>query len=110
YPQLESLTNFETLKLGIPFDPTSPYYRPGVRERRRLYEGVAMSLDSGLSVLRGLKKLHFVGLEDMEVYIGRQEKLWMRRNWPASTCLTTNYFSEPESTDDGEDDDDEDEQ
>ena len=59
-------------------------------EEDRLYECLAMTLDSGLDLLRDLNKLERVGLQDMEVYVGEMEREWMEANWPG--CHTILYY------------------
>lgn len=60
------------------------------RSYYKLYDCLAMILDSGLGLLRGLKNLRIVGLEDMEIYIdGDSERSWFAENWPDAKISTT---------------------
>ncbi|KAF9909037.1 hypothetical protein EC991_009098 [Linnemannia zychae] len=52
-------------------------------EHERLYDCLAMTLESGLNLMAGLKELEIVRLDAMEVYIGRDnEQAWVKENWP----------------------------
>ncbi|KAF9091476.1 hypothetical protein BGX29_010911 [Mortierella sp. GBA35] len=81
YAQLGRLTKMRELSLGAPYDDDEcdDYRRDlGIR----LFDCLAMSLESGLGLLKDLKQLRKVGVEDMEVYIGRKrERLWVKQNW-----------------------------
>ncbi|KAF9082667.1 hypothetical protein BGX23_012224, partial [Mortierella sp. AD031] len=82
YSQLARLTKLRELTMGIPYD-TENLYKRHDKERFRQYDGLAMSLDSGLDLLKDLKEMRMVGLKDMEVGITNEaEKRWMKENWP----------------------------
>jgi hypothetical protein len=85
YAKLARFTKLQELRLGFPASTKSPcprYQRPYV-EAYRQYDCLAMTLDSGLDLMRGLKELRIVGLDDMEVYIhGVKEQIWFAENWP----------------------------
>ncbi|KAG0270998.1 hypothetical protein BGZ95_001268 [Linnemannia exigua] len=49
----------------------------------RQFDCLAMTLDSGLDQLKGLRNLRTVELKDMEVHIGKPlEQKWVADNWP----------------------------
>ncbi|KAG0297339.1 hypothetical protein BGZ96_006903 [Linnemannia gamsii] len=95
YSKLAQFTKLRELLLGSLIDITAPRYRRGGLEYWRQYECLAMTLESGLDLLKGLKELRVVGLENMEVYIeGKQEKAWFAEYWPHVTIRTTDIIDE----------------
>ncbi|KAG0368595.1 hypothetical protein BGX24_002763, partial [Mortierella sp. AD032] len=90
---LGRLTKLRELRLGLSVDPTRyPNYQRGDREIYRQYDCLAMTLDSGLDLLKGLKELRVVGLEDMEVYIdGDGEQSWFAEHWPLAKIGYEDY-------------------
>ncbi|KAF9120644.1 hypothetical protein BGW39_011203 [Mortierella sp. 14UC] len=90
------LIKLRELRLGLPVDPICyPDYQHGDREIYRQYDCLAMTLDSGLDLLRDLKELQIVGLEDMEVYIdGDKEQTWFAEHWPHATIGYEDYRSD----------------
>ncbi|KAF8954441.1 hypothetical protein BGZ46_002918 [Entomortierella lignicola] len=82
YRQLSRLSRLRELKLG-----TSIKHRWGfcdsINEQCRLYDCPAMSLKSGLGLLKDMRELEKVCLNDMEVGIGEEEEqAWVKENWP----------------------------
>ncbi|KAF9326196.1 hypothetical protein BGZ91_002073 [Linnemannia elongata] len=83
YTKLAMLTKLQVLKLGLVIDfYNTSEYELGDKTYRRQFDCLAMTLDSGLDLLKGLKELRLVGLEDMEVYIGEKEQSWFKEHWP----------------------------
>ncbi|KAF9904573.1 hypothetical protein EC991_002562 [Linnemannia zychae] len=79
YSQLGRLTKLRELKLGSSWSDV--YDTHGFRYTR-LKDCLEMTLDSGLDLLRPLKELERMGLDEMDVYIGRKELAWMKEHWP----------------------------
>ncbi|KAK3848386.1 MAG: hypothetical protein J3R72DRAFT_484603 [Linnemannia gamsii] len=89
YMQLGRLAELKELYLGSPLEK----YEEEVDEAQvdeperkdsplRQFDCLAMTLDSGLDLLKSLKNLHTVELRDMEVYIGKPlEQKWVAENW-----------------------------
>ncbi|KAF9903451.1 hypothetical protein EC991_003824 [Linnemannia zychae] len=107
YGQLAQLTKLRTLVLGCPFDPRPVDYLPNDRESARQYQCLAMTLESGLDLLKGLKNLEDVGLSDMEVGIDENdEEIWIDDHWPNIAQVdTTAYETDFDNYYDDEDDD-----
>ncbi|KAF8933876.1 hypothetical protein BGZ58_006064 [Dissophora ornata] len=77
--QLGRLTRLTELTLGTSFKS----YWGGVPEYHRLYDCLSLALESGLDLLCDLKELQIFELNDMEVYIRRDEEWnWVKKNWP----------------------------
>lgn len=91
YSKLARLTKLRVLRLGFEIDSTLPEYLLGEKEDLRQYSCIAMTLDSGLDLLQGLKELKVVGLEDMEVYIGERERTWFEEHWPNARVQIAGY-------------------
>ncbi|KAF9121269.1 hypothetical protein BGW39_010659 [Mortierella sp. 14UC] len=118
YGQLAQLTKLGELVLGCPFDTGQAEYIPQDKEYSRQYQCMAMSLESGLDLLKGLKNLKIVGLSDMEVGTDGEEEEWVEKHWPNVVQIDTTdyetdmdyYYGEEEDEDEDEDrwDDDED--
>ncbi|OAQ25911.1 hypothetical protein K457DRAFT_34923 [Linnemannia elongata AG-77] len=67
----------------------------GNKEYWRQYDCLAMTLESGLDILKNLGNLRTVGLEDMEIYIdGDKEQSWFAESWPHSTTGETDYTAD----------------
>lgn len=99
YAKLAQLTKLRELTLGFPIH-TKYKYKHGDKEYYRQYDCLVMTLESGLDLLKRLKELRVVGLEDMEVYgDGEKEQSWFAEHWPHATIGVTDY-----STDRYEDD------
>ncbi|KAF9128174.1 hypothetical protein BGW39_005306 [Mortierella sp. 14UC] len=80
YSQFGRLTKLRELTLG---NALRPDLDADMWEHERLYDCLAMTLESGLDLMRGLKELEVVRLDAMEVYIDRdEEKAWVKENWP----------------------------
>ncbi|KAG0206106.1 hypothetical protein BGX33_007579 [Mortierella sp. NVP41] len=65
--QFARLQHLDELMLGVPFNSDYDSYRRHDKECGQRYDCLAMSLESGLGLMKGLKNLRLVGLEDMEV-------------------------------------------
>ncbi|KAK3848405.1 MAG: hypothetical protein J3R72DRAFT_415757 [Linnemannia gamsii] len=94
YAKLARLTKLRELSLGIPLIIEDVDYKVWDKEYYRQYDGLAMTLDSGLDLLRDLKNLRTVGLMDMEVYInGDEEQTWFAEHCANATIGSTCYLS-----------------
>lgn len=95
YTKLGRLTRLRELRLGFELDTSPPLYRRHDKETYRQYDCLAMTLDSGLDLLKGLKELRIVGLEDMEIYINNpREQDWFAEHWPHATIGTSDYTTD----------------
>ncbi|KAF9120647.1 hypothetical protein BGW39_011206 [Mortierella sp. 14UC] len=86
YAKLARLTKLRELTLGFPIitDETDDF--EGYKYSYRQYDCLAMTVDSGLDMLKDLKDLRKVDLTNMEVYIdGEQEQAWFKKSWPNAT-------------------------
>ncbi|OAQ23049.1 hypothetical protein K457DRAFT_25424 [Linnemannia elongata AG-77] len=93
YKQLGRLTKLRELSLGFPVDTA---FTPSEKDFHRQYDCLAMTLESGLDLLKDLKDLRVVGLEDMEVYSdGDREQDWFAKNWPRARVSTTHVQTPP---------------
>lgn len=91
YRQLGRLTKLRELTLGFSIDATDPFSLAD-KEYNRQYDCLAMTLESGLDLLKDLKDLRMVGLEEMEVYSdGDKEQVWFAKNWPRARVSTTDF-------------------
>ncbi|KAG9061233.1 hypothetical protein KI688_007571 [Linnemannia hyalina] len=89
YSSLARFTKLRELTLGFPLDPREVRDDKRYKEHYQQYDCLAMTLDSGLDLLKGLKDLRLVGLVDMEIYIeGEKEQAWFAENWPHATIRT----------------------
>ncbi|KAG0372027.1 hypothetical protein BGX24_000843 [Mortierella sp. AD032] len=83
YVKLGGLVKLRELTLGLPLDVSKSDFEPRDQAYYRQFDCLAMTLDSGLDLLRGLGRLQVVGLQDMEIYIdGDREQEWVREHWP----------------------------
>jgi hypothetical protein len=112
YKQLARMTKLRELTLGIPFDTHNEDYSMHDKEYYRRYDCLAMTLESGLDLLKDLKNLEAVGLDDMEVYINRyEEQAWVTQHWPKVQIGITeydteqDYYSEDDEEEEGDYDD-----
>ncbi|KAG0292994.1 hypothetical protein BGZ96_003450 [Linnemannia gamsii] len=97
YAKLAQLTKLRELTSGFPTDTTLNMYE---RVCYRQYDCLAMTLESGLDLLKGLKELRVVELEDMEVYIsGEKEQSWFAEHWPLATIRVTDYTMDRDEDD-----------
>ncbi|KAF9082623.1 hypothetical protein BGX23_012278, partial [Mortierella sp. AD031] len=79
YYQLSRLTRLRRLALGMP----ASYRRHQNDDRCRLFDCLAMTLESGLDLLNGLGLLREVELYYLETGIGQTaERAWVAENWP----------------------------
>ncbi|KAG0297332.1 hypothetical protein BGZ96_006896 [Linnemannia gamsii] len=98
YSKLARHTKLRELRLGLRMDTKSVDYFRGNKEYWRQYDCLAMTVESGLDLLKGLKDLRVVGLEDMEIYIdGDTEQSWFAENWPNATIGQTDYFTDADN-------------
>lgn len=112
YRQLARMKKLRELTLGIPYDTYDEDYSMHDKEYHRRYDCLAMTLESGLDLLKELKNLEVVGLDDMEVYMNRDEEAWAAQHWPKVRIEITGYDTDRDyysEEDDGEEDDFEDE-
>jgi hypothetical protein len=105
YARLARFTKLRELTLGFPLDASEARTDESYREFYQQYGCLAMTLDSGLDLLKGLKDLQVVGLVGMEIYIeGEKEKTWFEENWPHAT-IRVEYDSTCQDSDDNDSDD-----
>lgn len=97
YTQLARLVKLKSLSLGSPIaefvtDNYDEYdYDELDREASplRQFDCLAMSLESGLDLLKDLKELRSVKLVDMEVYVDDDnEQAWLSEHWPNALVET----------------------
>ncbi|KAF9087381.1 hypothetical protein BGX23_008168 [Mortierella sp. AD031] len=103
FAQFARLTKLRQLSLGVPIDTMNYGYLPSDKEWYRRYDCLAFTLESGLDLLKDLKALRVVELDDMEVYIdGDAEQAWIAEHWPSVKIGCTDYttdmdfFSDPD--------------
>ncbi|KAF9120417.1 hypothetical protein BGW39_011390 [Mortierella sp. 14UC] len=92
YSKLGKLTKLRELRLG--YKGRLPSFNHGriKRDYVRQFDCLAMTLESGLDLLKDLKELRVVELYHMEVGINNDaEKEWVARNWPHATVGTTSH-------------------
>ncbi|KAK3848397.1 MAG: hypothetical protein J3R72DRAFT_484616 [Linnemannia gamsii] len=90
YSKLAKLTKLRELRLGFVLDTTHLSYGREDAEIYRQYDCLAMTLESGLDLLKGLQNLRVVDLSNMEIYIdGDEEQSWFAEHWPNATILET---------------------
>ncbi len=59
------------------------YYDSRFQQAERQYECLSFTLESGLDLLRDLKELRVIKLNDMAVGIdGEEEQRWVKEHWP----------------------------
>lgn len=82
YSQLGRLTKLRELILGVTVRSSWQSY--GRRnERYWQHDCLAMTVESGLDLLKDLKELKSVVLDDMVMFISHdEEKAWVKKNWP----------------------------
>ncbi|KAG0206420.1 hypothetical protein BGX33_007428 [Mortierella sp. NVP41] len=89
YSQLARLPKLTRLTLNAAIDYASDFKRIH-NEWYRSYTCPSMSLESGLDLLKDLKELRVVNLEDMEVSINNDaEKKWVAEHWPKAKIVYT---------------------
>jgi hypothetical protein len=101
YTKLARFTKLRELRMGFRVDSRDSYYqhRREDKEVYRQYDCLAMTLDSGLDILKNLKDLRVVGLEDMEIYIdGDKEQTWFAEHWPHATIEYEDYRTDSDAT------------
>ncbi|KAK3848384.1 MAG: hypothetical protein J3R72DRAFT_428896 [Linnemannia gamsii] len=95
YAKLARLTKLRELALGNPVPTDNVDYQTGDKEACRQYDCLAMTLDSGLNLLKDLRELRVIGLEDMEIYIDNdREQSWFAEHWPNATIGSTVYHTD----------------
>ncbi|KAF9906362.1 hypothetical protein EC991_000765 [Linnemannia zychae] len=83
YAKLARFTKLRELSLGFPLNSEDAIYDSDYTEHYQQYDCLAMTVDSGLDLLKGLQNLRNVGLTNMTAYIaGEKEKAWFKENWP----------------------------
>ncbi|KAG0372030.1 hypothetical protein BGX24_000846, partial [Mortierella sp. AD032] len=83
YAQLGRLTKLQQLHLGRYIDKDEWDKKGLSYEELWYFDGLSLSLDSGLGLLKDIKELKTVGVPDMEVYIEcNKEQAWVKENWP----------------------------
>ncbi|KAK5827685.1 hypothetical protein F5H01DRAFT_362143 [Linnemannia elongata] len=101
YSRLARFTRLRELRLGFPVNSRTSYlkHRRGDKEKYRQYSCLAMTVESGLDLLKNLKELQIVGLQDMEIYIdGDKEHTWFEENWPNATIGYEDYQTDSDAT------------
>ncbi|KAG0372682.1 hypothetical protein BGX24_012712, partial [Mortierella sp. AD032] len=79
----------------IPYDTEGDLYHRYDRESDRQYDCLAMSLKSRLDLLRGLRRLRVVALEDMQVDIYKKDqKKWVVQHWPNAKVDITDPYTD----------------
>ncbi|KAG9061224.1 hypothetical protein KI688_007562 [Linnemannia hyalina] len=92
YAKLARFTKLRELRLGFLMDTSAAGYRRADKEYFRQYDCLAMTVESGVGLLKALKALRVVGLEDMEVYIeSDKEQNWFAEHWPNAVIGVTDY-------------------
>ncbi|KAF9906351.1 hypothetical protein EC991_000753 [Linnemannia zychae] len=92
YSKLARFKKLQVLRLGWSLDDGDQNSLAQDREFYRQYGCLAMTVDSGLDIMKDLKDLRVVELQDMEVYVdGDREKTWFAENWPHAVISTTGY-------------------
>jgi hypothetical protein len=82
YKQLGRLVRLEELQLGIPLDTKCKVYDRWDRLFHRQYDCLAMTLESGVDLMRDCKRIRLVCLYSMAAYFGEEDKQWMEEHWP----------------------------
>ncbi|KAF8946333.1 hypothetical protein BGZ47_000812 [Haplosporangium gracile] len=91
--QLGKLTKLRDLILRVHAPIFDDHYTPN--NPRNTRDCLALGFETGLDLLRDLKELRKVGLEDMDVDIGNfAEQTWVAQNWPHTTVR---YAGNPEA-------------
>ncbi|KAG0372604.1 hypothetical protein BGX24_012819 [Mortierella sp. AD032] len=104
YAKLARLTKLRQLTLGFPPAETQLTYAlefpPGTtrdwslgildKDTHGQFNCLAMTVESGLDLLKGLTELRTVDLRYMDVDVHREkEQRWFKENWPLAKILTT---------------------
>jgi hypothetical protein len=92
YAQLGKLTKLRKLALGSP--QVNDRLNKAYMDYDRLFDCLAMTLDSGLDLLKDLKELKSVYLDNMEVYVDRCELEWVKENWPKLKTISYEVIDE----------------
>ncbi|KAF9903446.1 hypothetical protein EC991_003819 [Linnemannia zychae] len=85
YTHLARLKSLQELQLGFIFDEFSTYtgYEEECSTHFQQWDCLAMTLESGLDLLKDLKELRIVRLHNMTVGIDQYaEQEWVKKNWP----------------------------
>ncbi|KAG0368597.1 hypothetical protein BGX24_002765 [Mortierella sp. AD032] len=101
YAKLARFKRLRELRLGFPVNSRVSHFRHrrGDKEVYRQYDCLAMTLESGLDLLKDLKELRTVGLQDMEIYIdGDKEQTWFAEYWPFATIGYEDYHTDSDAT------------
>ncbi|KAG0378597.1 hypothetical protein BGX24_003393 [Mortierella sp. AD032] len=91
YAKLAQFTKLRELTLSLPLPRQGTLmYHNSLRRGFRQYDCLAMTLKSGLGLLKDLKDLKVVRLEGMEVYVdGDEEQSWVKEQWPKARISWT---------------------
>lgn len=98
YAKLAKFTKLRKLSLGFPVNYNSSAYRRANKDYFVQFDGLAMTLESGLDLLKDLKELEEVELHLLEFGTRSyaEEEEWMKTNWPKVNVGQTFHFLERE--------------
>ncbi|KAG0042628.1 hypothetical protein BGZ89_006808, partial [Linnemannia elongata] len=101
YAKLARFTKLRKLSLGFPVNLSARRHRYVNLDNLMQFDGLAMTLESGLDLLKDLKELDEVELYLLEFGIRSyaEEVEWMKTNWPKAIVGRTYHFPELESDD-----------
>lgn len=101
YAKLAKFTKLRKLSLGFPVNLSARKHRYVNLDDFMQFDGLAMTLESGLDLLKDLKELDEVELYLLEFGIRSyaEEVEWMKTNWPKAIVGRTYHFPELESDD-----------
>ncbi|KAF9541805.1 hypothetical protein EC957_002640 [Mortierella hygrophila] len=107
YAKLAKFTKLRKLSLGFPADCSSSKYRRAYEDNFMQFDCLAMTLESGLDLLKDLKGLEEVDLYHMEFGnrgYAEEEEEWMKANWPKAYVGRSNQFPEIDADSENETD------
>ncbi|KAG0081211.1 hypothetical protein BGZ90_009734 [Linnemannia elongata] len=86
YSRLARFTRLRELRLGFPVNSRTSYlkHRRGDKEKYRQYGCLAMTVESGLDLLKNLKELRI--------------HIWFEENWPNATIEYEDYQTDSDAT------------
>ncbi|KAF8946240.1 hypothetical protein BGZ47_000989 [Haplosporangium gracile] len=98
HTKLALFTKLRELTLSSPIDEYECGHHD--KERYRQHDCLSMTLESGLDLLKNLKELGLVNLQEMEVYVnGDQEQKWIAEYWPNARIETMEYSDQDRDSD-----------